>query len=425
MRLVKIYTLISFIIISFYLQSQTSVSGGIFSTTTWSLSNSPYIVTGDIVVFSGATLNIQPGVEVKVDNGKFLYVRGYLKAIGNINDTIVFHSSQSNPGNNAWEAISIQNDLGGKANLKFCKVMDANFGFQVEWPANESCYLSRCLFTNNNFGNYGYTGSFYPVYIDSCSFVNNTTGVASADKIISNCIFKNNVNGVDSERGNITKSTFEGHSGYALRAGQDVTHCTIRNNNIGIWVVFNGFNKYQYNSIYNNGIGIKVNNILVDCKYNTICNNSTYNLENLLNSNTVADNNCWCITDSSLIEQSIFSGYDNINYGLVDFMPLYGTCSSTVTQIEEIDKSQTGSLTVYPNPFKDKTSISINLPKKSEIKLELYDLFGKINTVLLNQPLEAGDHKVNIEEKIGSGIFLLVLKVNEKTISTFKLVSIN
>ena len=42
----------------------TDVSGNISSNTTWSLANSPYIVTGHILVPSGVTLTIEAGVTV-------------------------------------------------------------------------------------------------------------------------------------------------------------------------------------------------------------------------------------------------------------------------------------------------------------------------------------------------------------------------
>ena len=38
-------------------------------------------------------------------------------------------------------------------------------------------------------------------------------------------------------------------------------------------------------------------------------------------------------------------------------------------------------LTVYPNPFSDRTTIEIKLPQqidRSQIRLEIYDLFGKL-----------------------------------------------
>ena len=48
--------------------AQTNVQGGIYANTTWTLANSPYVMTGSIVVFPGKTLTIQPGVVVKVQN---------------------------------------------------------------------------------------------------------------------------------------------------------------------------------------------------------------------------------------------------------------------------------------------------------------------------------------------------------------------
>ena len=55
--------------------AQTNVSGGIFSNTTWTKANSPYIVTDTVVVFPGVTLTIQPGVIVKFATNKRIEIR--------------------------------------------------------------------------------------------------------------------------------------------------------------------------------------------------------------------------------------------------------------------------------------------------------------------------------------------------------------
>ena len=50
---------------TFVAKSQTNVSGGIYSNTTWTFANSPYIVIDTVVVFPNVTLTIEPGVIVK------------------------------------------------------------------------------------------------------------------------------------------------------------------------------------------------------------------------------------------------------------------------------------------------------------------------------------------------------------------------
>ena len=62
---------------------ETYVSGAITQDTTWTLTGSPYIVTGDVTVrystynSSTATLTIEPGVEVRFEPGTGLYVGYY------------------------------------------------------------------------------------------------------------------------------------------------------------------------------------------------------------------------------------------------------------------------------------------------------------------------------------------------------------
>ena len=61
----------------------TEVGGDIDDDTNWSLANSPYIVTENVRVLSGATLTIEPGVVVKFDPGKKLRIAGLNRGLGN------------------------------------------------------------------------------------------------------------------------------------------------------------------------------------------------------------------------------------------------------------------------------------------------------------------------------------------------------
>jgi hypothetical protein len=73
--------------------AQTSVSGPIVSDARWTKALSPYVVTGDVSVVSGAHLTIEPGVQVHFAAGRNLVVSaGALVAVGSAEAPIVFTS---------------------------------------------------------------------------------------------------------------------------------------------------------------------------------------------------------------------------------------------------------------------------------------------------------------------------------------------
>src|SRR3954463_12356597 len=104
----KTILFIFFVCISIPLFSQTNVSGGIYTNTTWTAANSPYIVTDTVVVFPGVTLTIDPGVTVKFDSLIRLEIRqARLLAVGTQIDSITFTSSSLIPKPGIWGDIWI------------------------------------------------------------------------------------------------------------------------------------------------------------------------------------------------------------------------------------------------------------------------------------------------------------------------------
>ena len=85
--------------------ADTPVSGPITSDTTWTLANSPYIVTGNVLVMEGVTLTIEPGVTIKFESDKALQIDGQLVAQGTEVKSIVFTSNQAPPTAGDWSYI--------------------------------------------------------------------------------------------------------------------------------------------------------------------------------------------------------------------------------------------------------------------------------------------------------------------------------
>ncbi len=58
--------------------------------------------------------------------------------------------------------------------------------------------------------------------------------------------------------------------------------------------------------------------------------------------------------------------------------------------IPEINKL---SVTNYPNPFNPETIIQMNIPRSSQVKLSVYNLKGQLVKTLVDEYLDAGQHK--------------------------------
>ncbi|MEO8190422.1 MAG: right-handed parallel beta-helix repeat-containing protein, partial [Acidobacteriota bacterium] len=91
--------------------AQTSVSGVVSASTTWTAAGSPYIVTGDVYVqgVGAPVLTIQPGVTVKFNANATLYIgynpSGGLQAVGTAAQPILFTANTATPTPGYWRGI--------------------------------------------------------------------------------------------------------------------------------------------------------------------------------------------------------------------------------------------------------------------------------------------------------------------------------
>jgi len=433
--------------------TQTNVSGGIFTNTTWTLAGSPYIVTDTVVVFPNVTLTIEAGVTVKFDDDIRLEIRqGNLIAIGTAADSITFTSNSLSPTPGIWGNLFLNRSTASKFN--YCNFRYADQGIYNDQVSNDTLVVKNSNFNDNNYGIYnwsigsnstnqfdtcnfinnqigfrteyhqsdaifnycnfsynqkGYTTAGYPnngylnncvasnnqnsgierahtisnstvsnnqtgiwgsTNVISCTVRNNADGISGADTV-DYCIINNNQNGVMAL--NIKNSTIDSNNVYGVSYYGNVFNCQIRENGTGIHLA-DSFYVVTKNQIENNTIGIEleVTGNIIFC--NKICNNTSYDLRYTATSGETVADNYWCTPDSAATTLVIYDGYDNINYGLINFMPLDTLNCYSTTGISNPTLSNL-SISIYPNPTTGKFTVSSGQLAQ---KIKIYDLFGRL-----------------------------------------------
>ncbi len=173
------------------LQAQTNVSGLVSTNTTWALAHSPYIVTGNVLVQSGVTLTLEPGVVVKFDSALSMQIDGTLLARGTSDNNITFTSHTVDTagawgyiyfGDGSTDAV-FENDMYGNylsgSILQYCRIQYAGGANVTENGAvrldNAHPFIDHCIIANNSAsGIRGYNLSA-SLKITNCAISENTT----------------------------------------------------------------------------------------------------------------------------------------------------------------------------------------------------------------------------------------------------------
>ncbi|MGH8014592.1 MAG: FG-GAP-like repeat-containing protein, partial [Candidatus Zixiibacteriota bacterium] len=72
----------------------------------------------------------------------------------------------------------------------------------------------------------------------------------------------------------------------------------------------------------------------------------------------------------------------------------------------------------FPNPFNPTTTISFSIPKKSRVRLEVFNILGQRVRTLVDKELPAGRHTVSLDgEYLSSGIYFYRLVADETVLS--------
>lgn len=404
------------LLLAFLSHAQTPVSGGLYNNTTWTVANSPYVVTNDVVLFPGFSLTIEPGVEVRFNDGKSLEIRGSLIAVGTATDSITFTTASPAPLPSRWNNIKIRNTLGASVDMRYAVVKYSTGGLEVEC-CNMGGPLSvkHSSFRYNHVALEDYSGGSVPLYVDRCLFEHNHIAANRADKYITNSTFLYNDIGTDLERSTLIGCEFRGHSQVAIKTRYRVINCLITGNAVGVEAHWGSLNELSDCVITKNDIGLRIRaDYAGNITGNTFCGNNVYNIQKVGPPNIDLSGNCFCESFPNGIDSSIFDGYDDVNLGIVTWQPLAASCDTTIyTNTEpEIDGL---SLSSYPNPVSERFKVSFEMQSPGKAQLDLVDISGKTALSLFNQELGTGHHLLDFERRgLPAGIYLLRLDKGTK-----------
>jgi hypothetical protein len=318
-------------------QAYTTVTGTITSDTSWTKNGSPYNLASNFVIPSGITLTIGPGVTINSGNFAFI-VNGTLNARGTSENKIFFNVNSSNP-------------------YSFGQISFTSFSEAWNEQTGQGCIVENAVFNS------------YAILISSSIKLSNIESnrivMIGASPIIVNNRF-NLTSGLQIVRGSpqILNNIFAGGSGQGIVgsgnvtfSGNKISNCSTGIQvNSGDWLISN-------NTITDCNTGIELNsNAKATIKGNLISNNARYGISgganSIIDSNTITNNqigiynpltatvihnnnilgnavnsitatssdvdatgNWWGTTGQAAINQTIYDGVDDANWGTVYFVP--------------------------------------------------------------------------------------------------------
>lgn len=381
---------------------QTETYGGIFEATTWTLANSPYIVTDDIIIFPAGNLTIEPGVEVRFHPDTWLEIRAsFLHANGTDELPITFTSNIENPTNDEdWNGILVtstlddsvgvemnhvvveNSDVGlrytegiGHRTISHAVFQNNNYGVYLLQQTGNSLGINDSEFINNNIGIWGPASVYNCLFLENiisfqgpqlsevtgkggeiidCSFYNNYIGIAGWNYLgikhlyMKNCDFISNGAGVAEGFGEISNCYFHKMEGVgiAMLSGE-IKNCVFSENNLAIrtYEIIDSTISIHNNFFSNDTTAFHIDSSNVEIYENTICNSVNYAV--VLDTDQPVDlnNNCWCTTDLEEIAVAIYDGNDNDTLGIASFEMLNPDC--TVDYVFPGDANNDGFANVW------------------------------------------------------------------------------
>ena len=334
-----------FLLFASQAMAELHVSGSYSTNQHWTIADSPIIFDGDVTILNGATLTIDPNVEV-IMSSRDLILGSSSSSTGNLNATgttftgtsgyIYFTSYGSGSISDCtFDGVYVQtytSDL----TLTNNTFSDVSYGLKIfpsGVPTLSGNDFTGCTYpgiyaegtvssSDWSLPNYGHTYYFYQITIKN----NKTMTIADGCQVIftegSYRYIQVGYSSTSPGTFNVSDVTFAGTSDYITftnYGSSSISDCTLD----GVYFIIDGSSpSIQNNTISNNNIGIKVQNqgnpVI---NQNDIIDNYQYGVENTGSNIINCENNYWGSTTGPYHPSQNPMGLGNAVSDNVDFIP--------------------------------------------------------------------------------------------------------
>ena len=390
----------------------TNVSGVIYTDTTWTQANSPYTLTGNVLVYSGAVLTIQPGVTVNLGS-YYIEVNSTLQAIGSSASEIVFNCSGAGssitftPFSDGWNGSTSTGSIIENAIIdspislsSSVEIIDDTVYGGINVPTIYAEYITADPVISNNYIEGGVS-----VGTGENALISNNNIVGTGINLDMSCgsispgaaeILGNTISGCS------TGVTIGGGGGgFPPSLAQLLLGNLITNNTVGVEIdvfIESSTPVIENNTITNNSVGISVisSDPVISApqkptiQSNNIYNNTDYNFKLQIPDSLNAQYNWWGTTDSTAIGQTIYDFKDDFNLGKVNYTPFLtapnpdvltgNTPAPSPTETPQRSPTRTSAPTPTPSPIQATIANSSTLPVTTSTGIVYLVINGNITS---------------------------------------------
>jgi parallel beta-helix repeat protein len=275
-----------------------------------------FIVSGDLLVPSGVTLNISAGSKFYfINNGSELIVNGTLSAVGTSGNNITFDFTSPS-------ANGIEFNNGSSGTLSYCTIENAYCGVDC----NQSLpTITNCTISNN------YTGiELYNIGVQTNNIGNNTIednqyyGInmtySSPRNIYGNTIDDNGQAGIYCAN---YSTPYIYNNTITNNGAAGITFAVLSPGHLGDYSGSGGYNLITGN-YWGVGCGYESDAIIGTTSaagYNSIHDNTSYEVTGEYDSHVIAENNWWNRTPPTYPNYYYSGDFITSNGGTVDYIP--------------------------------------------------------------------------------------------------------